>query len=83
MQYHSNTFKCKDIYIIILIFTNERDHKQLFQIFVRSPELLSNVRWLHLPVVYKLFYSPNTSPLQTIKCIHILSFLINKNFIKI
>ena len=33
--------------IIILMLTSGRDHKELLQIFVRSCELLSNVRWLH------------------------------------
>ena len=32
---------------MILILANERDCKQLLQIFVRSHEPLSNVRWYH------------------------------------
>ena len=49
------------------MLTNERDYKQLHQIFMRSRELLNNFKWLHF-ISDKIFhYSPNTNPLDNNK----------------
>ena len=51
---------------MILILTNEGECKELLQIFVRSHEPLSNVRWLHfISGLSTFYYSPNTSPLDS------------------